>query len=107
MTTNDLIADLPGETLIREGLADFSSGRWTVAAYLVAIARVRLVKAGLIADSERHQIGDPELQLYRLLQKQGGDAYSRYNSLVRELVSFEQALDHRFRRRSEREGRSG
>jgi len=25
----------------------------------------------------------------------GGDAYPRYNALLRELVSFEQALDHR------------
>jgi len=37
------------------------------------------------------------LQLYRLLRQQGGDAYSRYNALLRELVSFESALDHRCR----------
>jgi hypothetical protein len=38
---------------------------------------------------------EPERQLYRLLREEGGDAYSRYNALIRELVSFEQALDRR------------
>jgi len=38
---------------------------------------------------------EPERQLYRLLRQEGGDAYSRYNALIRELVSFEQALDRR------------
>jgi hypothetical protein len=36
--------------------------------------------------------------LYRLLHQQGGDAYSRYNALLRELISFEHALDCRQRR---------
>jgi hypothetical protein len=40
---------------------------------------------------------EPELQLYRLLRREEGDAYSRYNALVRELVSFEAALDRRNR----------
>ncbi len=40
---------------------------------------------------------EPELHLYRLLRGQSGDAYSRYNALMRELVSFESALDHRRR----------
>jgi hypothetical protein len=31
------------------------------------------------------------------LRGQSGDAYSRYNALIRELVSFEYALDHRRR----------
>jgi hypothetical protein len=41
------------------------------------------------------QFSEPELQLYGLLQLERGDAYSRYNALVRELVSFENALDRR------------
>ena len=41
---------------------------------------------------------EPELQLYDLLKREGGDAYSRYNALVRELVSFENALDRRNRK---------
>jgi hypothetical protein len=38
---------------------------------------------------------DHELQLYDLLKREGSDAYSRYNALLRELVSFENALDWR------------
>jgi hypothetical protein len=45
-------------------------------------------------------VAEPELQLYRLLRREGGDAYSRYNALLRELISFEQALDRRTSRRS-------
>lgn len=37
----------------------------------------------------------------RLLQAQGGDAYSRYNALMRELASFEAARDGRLRRGAE------
>jgi hypothetical protein len=33
-----------------------------------------------------------------LLKLERGDAYSRYNSLLRELVSFENALDRRIRK---------
>jgi hypothetical protein len=42
---------------------------------------------------------DAELELYRMLCQAGGDAYSRYNALLRRLVSFEQALDRRCRHR--------
>jgi hypothetical protein len=41
---------------------------------------------------------EPERQLYRLLRQEGADAYSRYNSLLRELVSFENALDTTLKR---------
>ena len=99
MKTNDLIATLPGEALVRAGLADLSAGRCTIAACLAAIAWPRLVKAGIIGDSPAAPVADPEFQLYRLLRGEGGDAYSRYNSLIRELVSFEHALDRRIRRR--------
>ena len=40
---------------------------------------------------------DAELALYRRLREAGGDAYSRYNALLREVVSFESALDLRCR----------
>jgi hypothetical protein len=33
-----------------------------------------------------------------LLRQAGGDAYSRYNALLRELISFENALDRRNRK---------
>jgi hypothetical protein len=97
MRTNALIAGLPGEALVRAGLADCHSGRRTVAACLIGIARSRLIRAGLISAELVAGLREPELQLYRLLRQQGGDAYSRYNSLLRELVSFESALDLRCR----------
>lgn len=83
----------PGGELVRQGLADFQAGRCTVPACLVGIGRTRLSRAGLLPASLRNQFPEPERQLYRLLCEAGGDAYSRYNALVRELISFEQALD--------------
>ena len=106
MKTDDLLAGLPGETLVRKGLADLKSGRCTTAACLAAIARNRLIAAGVVADGELSAFSEPELQLYQLLRREGGDAYSRYNSLMRELVSFEMALDRRNRTSSEIESRT-
>jgi hypothetical protein len=59
------------------------------------MAQPRLRRAGLIGGGGAGCIPEPEWQLYRLLGQEGGDAYSRYNAFVRELVSFEQALDRR------------
>ena len=98
MKANDLIAGLPGETIVRQGLGDLRSGNRSIAACLVSIARPRLDRAGLMERNAFELVPEPELELYRLLREEGGDAYSRYNSLVRELVSFEQALDHRLSR---------
>src|SRR5690242_2828421 len=99
MKTNDSISGLPGELLVRQGLADLRSGKETAPAFLVSIARSRLGNAGLL-DSSTPTAPEPELQLYRLLCREGGDAYSRYNSLLRELISFEQALDRRIQQRT-------
>lgn len=93
MRTNSRDAQLPGETLVRQGLADLQAGRRSVPAYLVRVARRRLSRAGLIDPPEADTDAAAELELYRLLQEEGGDAYSRYNALMRELVSFEDALD--------------
>jgi hypothetical protein len=95
MSSNDLMSGLPGEALVREGLADCQAGRRTIPACLVAIARPRLTRSGLLPPATISFLPEPEFQLYRLLCDQGGDAYSRYNALLRELVSFEFALDHR------------
>jgi hypothetical protein len=92
---SDLLQGLPGEALLREGLADFQSGRRTIPACLVGMARSRLRRAGLLTGVVAKSLPEPERQLYRLLRQEGGDAYSRYNALIRELVSFEQALDRR------------
>jgi len=101
MRPNDLMDGLPGEELVREGLADLRASRCTVAACLAAIARPRLVRAGLMTMQTWSPGPELELLLYDLLRKEGGDAYARYNSLLRELVSFEQALDGRARKRAD------
>jgi hypothetical protein len=95
MKTDDLISGLPGENLVRQGLADVQSGLCTIPACLVRIARPRLSRAGLMPQANPGQSSEPELELYDLLKREPGDAYSRYNALVRELVSFENALDQR------------
>jgi hypothetical protein len=97
MKTDELISGLPGEQLVRQGLADDQSGLCTIPACLVRIARPRLSRAGLMPPSIPGQHSNHELQLYGLLKLERGDAYSRYNALIRELVSFENALDRRIR----------
>ncbi len=96
---NDLLTGLPGEELVREGLADLAAGQCTVAACLVAIGSPRLRQSGFALPAALGPCAEPELALYRLLRCAEGDAYARYNTLLRRLVSFEQALDSRLARR--------
>ena len=97
MNATSLTEGLPGADLVHAGLSDLAGGRNTIAACLVRIARTRLSRAGLTLNGENQS--EAELDLYRLLMAQGGDAYGRYNALIRELVSFERALDARRARR--------
>lgn len=106
MRADDLVTGLPAEMLVRQGLADYNAGHRTASACLVAIARLRLIAAGLLPADRPRLMLEPERELYRLLRRDGGDAYGRYNSLVRELVSFEQALEHRQRRDAEQQTKS-
>ena len=95
MNNDDLLGGLPGEQWVRRGLIDCESGQCTIPACLVSIARPRLCRAGLMPRSVPGRFCEPEFQLYALIEMEGGDAYSRYNALLRELVSFENALDRR------------
>ena len=86
----------PGGDLVRQGIADLRRGATTVPGCLVRIARTRLQYAAIIPKDVVFEIStEPERDLYRLLLAEPGDAYSRYNSLIRELVSFENAVDSR------------
>lgn len=96
MNTDELIAGLPGEELVRRGLADYQLGRRSTESFLVQMASPRLTRCGLLPPTVDALL-EPELELYRLLRSEGGDAYARYNALSRELVSFEMALDRRVR----------
>jgi len=95
----DLISDLPGTALIQQGLQDYRENLHTMPSCLVRMARRRLVRAGLMEASSGNDI-NAELDLYKLLSHEGNQAHSRYNALVRELISFEHALDHRLRQAS-------
>ena len=102
MNIDDLIVGLPGENLVRRGLSDYQSGQQSVESFLVQIARPRLENCGLLALSDAGEL-ELELKLYRLLRQQGGDAYARYNALLGELSSFENALDRRVREAAQEE----
>jgi len=89
-----LLDGLPGADRIRDGLEDMGAGRHTVASCLVRIARPRLSRAGLMPHAVACDDG-AELELYQMIGAEGARAHSQFNALVRELVSFEHALDHR------------
>lgn len=84
--------DLPGGVRIAEGLADRAVGRHGINSCLVRIAAPRLARVGAISLSGKPDCS-AELELYEILMLEPGNAYGRYNALMRELVSFEHALD--------------
>jgi hypothetical protein len=88
--TDDQILTLPGGNRMLEGLRDWRAGRTTISSCLVFIAFGKFLTAGLVEGES--PIPEAELVLYDLLRKEGGNAYGRYNSLIRELVSFGRAL---------------
>jgi hypothetical protein len=87
-----LSGSLPGSELVQRGLADLEEGHLSVEALMVLIGAPRLRALGIaIPPSEVH---DPERALYEKLAVSDPDsAHSRYNALVRRLVSFERAAE--------------
>lgn len=84
-----LSGGIPGGDLVAEGLADLANGQETIAALLVSIGAPRLRRLGIDVPKP---LRDPEHRLYGLLAlRDAGAAHSRYNALVRRLVSFERA----------------
>jgi len=99
------LTGLPAADLVTRGLEDLEARRDTVEALLVAVAWPRLERAGLPVPARARELREAELLLYRELGKDPScDAYARYGALLRELVSFERALEHRVRRERERHG---
>jgi hypothetical protein len=97
--TNGLsfLSGLPGEELILKGIADLAEGHHNIGTCLVRIAANRLSRAGIpLPDGISPE--NAELDLYALLTPMGNSAHSAYNSLIRQLISFEQSLDHRLSR---------
>jgi hypothetical protein len=83
---------LPGGDLVQEGIADLARGIESIPSLLVSIGAYRLRRIGLrVPDAV---IGSPEHRLYEKLAESDPDsAHSRYNALVRRLVSFENAAE--------------
>ena len=89
---------LPGADLIEQGLRDIAAGRESEAALLVLIGEPRLRRLGLAVSapppewSAAPRDPSPGHRLYALLAREDADsAHSRYNALIRTLVSFERA----------------
>jgi hypothetical protein len=81
---------LPGGDLVAEGLSDLAAGRDTIAALLLQVGAPRLQRLGIAVPGRAHA----EHCLYeRLALDDPLTAHSRYNALVRRLVSFERAAE--------------
>ena len=86
-----LMDSLPGGDLIVAGIRDLESEKETLAALLVAIGAPKLRSLGL--ELPPHLPSDPEHRLYDLLSaSEPNSAHSKYNALIRRLVSFERAI---------------
>jgi hypothetical protein len=84
---------LPGEDLIRQGLEDLAAGVESVESLLVSIGAPRLTGLGVAVENP---FASPEHRLYELLSAEEPDsAHSRYNALIRRLVSYESAAESR------------
>ena len=82
----------PGEDIIIQGLADLSAGMETIPSLLVSIGAPRLRRSGLVIPNAT--FSSPEHRLYELLKTDNPDAaHSRYNALIRRLVSYERAVE--------------
>jgi hypothetical protein len=74
---------------VHQGIRDLEHGIESPESLLVSIGAPRLRRLGL---SLPPVFLSPEHRLYELLRSEYGDAaHSRYNALVRRLVSFERA----------------
>jgi hypothetical protein len=84
---------LPGGDLLLQGLDDLRQGVESEEALLVLIGAPRLRRLGLeIPVSTSSDL--PEHRLYlRLATTDPDSAHSRYNALLRRLVSFERAAE--------------
>ncbi|MGH2879464.1 MAG: hypothetical protein ACRDK4_07670 [Solirubrobacteraceae bacterium] len=85
--------DFPGHELVSTGLADLAEGCDSEEALLVAMAAPRLRSLGFEVPQWKGE--RPSHRLYEKLSEDGPgvDAHSRYNALVRRMVSFAHAAE--------------
>lgn len=80
---------LPAGEVVDAGLADLAAERVTPESLAVSIAAPRLRREGVPIG---RVLEDPERRLFELLEAtEGGLAHARYNSWLRQLVSFADA----------------
>lgn len=85
---------LPGGEILRNGLKDLQAGVRSIDALLVLVGAPRLTRCGIRIPQTRSASALPEHELFDLLcTKHGPEAYRHYRSLMRRLVSLENALD--------------
>ena len=86
---------LPGAELVQRGLEDLKHGKMSEFSLLLLVAKPRLKSLGIPINDTLKPSSEPfEHALYSFLEEQVKDeAYSRYNSLIRRIVSFERALE--------------
>lgn len=86
--------DLPGADLVWAGIEALRRGEPTIEALLVMVGTRRMRAAGLDIPPGLPLRRYPEHALYlAVAARHPQDAHSRYNALVRRLVSFERALE--------------
>ncbi len=84
-------SNLPGGDLVSVGLHDLARGIESQEALLVSIGAPRLERLGVRVASP---LQNPEHRLYaHLATADRASAHSRYNALIRRLVSFERAAE--------------
>ena len=82
----------PGQDLIEKGFDDLANDRETVESLLVQIGGPKLRILGFDVPESVGEL--PEHRLYKLLAAENSDAaHSRYNALIRRLISFEHASE--------------
>lgn len=87
------LEDLPGGDLLAQGLEDARRGVESIPALLAQIGAPRLRQLGFDVPMRDALSPLPEHRLYLLLASEHGEnAHSRYNSLLRRLVSFTRAV---------------
>ncbi len=85
------LPDLPGGDLVARGIADLERGVVSKESLLASIGAPRLSRLGFPV---RSPLPSPEHRLYELLANENPDAaHSRYNALLRRLISFERAAE--------------
>ena len=85
---------LPGGEILTAGLRDLQAGVNSVEALLVLVGAPRLTRCGIVVPRPIPTSAMPEHDLFKVLSAEHGqEAYRHYRSLMRRLVSLEQALE--------------